>query len=62
MIYYKYHLSWYNGEEEQETEFWLPKGDNPNLHVGALLNLVELSAHDDGCRYDLKKIGEVSCD
>ncbi len=62
MIYYKYHLSWFNGEEEQEAEFWLPKGDDPKIHVGSLLNLVELDADDTGYAYSLDKIGEVACD
>ncbi|MCK5389216.1 MAG: hypothetical protein KAJ36_01920 [Candidatus Thorarchaeota archaeon] len=62
MIYYKYNLCWFNGEEEQEADFWLPKGDNPKIHVGALLNLVELDADDTGYAYKLDKIGEVACD
>jgi len=55
-------VSWFNGEENQEAEFWLPKGDIPDIHLRALFNLVELSAHDDGCKYDLVKIGERACD
>ncbi|MGY5854068.1 MAG: hypothetical protein RTU92_10910 [Candidatus Thorarchaeota archaeon] len=62
MIFHKYRVSWHNGEEEQEAEFWLPKGDSPKIHIGTLLNLVELSAHDDGCKYKLENIGEVACD
>ncbi|MHA1929773.1 MAG: hypothetical protein ACTSV2_14465 [Candidatus Thorarchaeota archaeon] len=62
MIHYKYRLTWENEEGEQNAEFWLPKGDNPKIHVGALLNLVELDADDTGYAYKLDKIGEVACD
>lgn len=62
MIHYKYRLTWENEEGEQSAEFWLPKGDNPKIHVGSLLNLVELDADDTGYVYNLEKIGEVACD
>jgi len=39
-----------------------PKGDDPEIHMRALTNLVELSAHDDGCKYELVKVGERACD
>ena len=62
MKFYKYRLSWFNGDENQEAEFWMPKGDDPEIHMKALTNLVELCAHDDGCKYELVKIGERACD
>ncbi|MHA1138225.1 MAG: hypothetical protein ACTSSE_17230 [Candidatus Thorarchaeota archaeon] len=62
MIFIKWRVSWFNGDENQSAEFWLPKGDTPDIHLRALFNLVELSAHDDGCKYELEKIGERACD
>ncbi|MHA1863787.1 MAG: hypothetical protein ACTSWA_08465 [Candidatus Thorarchaeota archaeon] len=62
MIHYKYRLTWENEEGELQAEFWLPKGENPKIHIGTLLNLVELDADDTGYAYNLTKIGEVSCD
>ena len=62
MTFIKWRVSWFNGDENQESEFWLPKGDIPDIHLRDLFNLVELSAHDDGCKYELVKIGECACD
>ena len=62
MIFYKYRLTWENEEGEQNAEFWLPKGNDPKIHVGALLNHVELDADDTGYAYNLEKIGEGACD
>lgn len=62
MIFIKWRVEWFNGDENQESEFWLPKGNHPETHIWDLLNLVELSAHDDGCKYELVKIGERACD
>ncbi len=62
MIHYKYRLTWENEEGIQKAEFWLPKGDNPKIHIGSLLNLVELDSDDTGYGYNLEKIGEIACD
>ncbi|MHA1495550.1 MAG: hypothetical protein ACTSRQ_16225 [Candidatus Thorarchaeota archaeon] len=62
MIFIKWRVSWDDGENKQEAEFWLPKGNKPKVHLGALLNLVELDADDTGYKYDLVKIRERACD
>jgi len=62
MIFHKHRIVWFNGEEEQEGEFWLPKGDDPEIYLRALINLVELNAHDDGCKYRITVVGERACD
>jgi hypothetical protein len=62
VIFIKWRISWFNGREYQQAEFWLPKGDDPEIHIRALTNLVELDTHDDGCKYDMVRIGERACD
>jgi len=62
VTFIKWRISWFNRVEYQQAEFWLPKGDDPEIHMRALTNLVELSAHDDGCKYELVKIGERAYD
>lgn len=51
----KYRLTWkFTDEgEEHDSEFYLPKGEDPHGTVGSILSVVEMSASEYGYEYDL---------
>jgi len=62
MKFVKYRITWKFTDEGDDcrAEFYLPEGADPHKDVGALINLVELSASEYGYAYNLEVIAQVN--